>query len=348
MKRSILQWLAAPCMTAAVLLTSGCERRPLVDAGNTHYVRVYLDEQIKNVTTGFYNDNLDKPDYQTPDMLRVVLYDQLHNRIAAERYLRNRSVDARGVYFDGYIVAEPGDYRLLTYNFGTESTIIDQSHLFDGATARTNEISSVLRSSLSVRSDEEQQRIVYNPDHLFVDRNEEISLDYGPDIDTLRNADGDHFTAGSIVLSYYLQVRVKGAQWISSAVGLLSGMSGSATLYDGNARAEDPVTLYFEMKRGELRDDEAFIYTTFHTFGKLPDQNNELSITFDVRTTDGRALTTTIDITDKFSEPDAIEHQWLLLDQVLNIPEPEDPEGSGDGFFPEVDNWEDIETDIII
>ena len=348
MKRVLKRTGAAVILISVMVLSGRCTRRPLVDAGNTHYVRVYLDEEIKNVTTGFYNQALTKPDYQTPEILHVILYDQTNNRIAAERYLRDRKSDARGVYFDGYLVAEPGDYRLLTYNFGTESTIIDQHHLYHGAVASTNEIPTTLRSSLSSRADGEQERIVYGPDHLFVDRNEMFTLDYGTEIDTLRNAAGDHFTAGSIVLSYYLQIRVNGAQWISSAVGLLTGMSGSATLHDGNLRTEDPVTLYFEMERGGLDSGEPFIYTTFHTFGKLPDQDNQLSITFDVRTTDGRALTTTLDITDKFSEPEAVEHQWLLLDQVLTIPEPEEPEGSGEGFGPNVDDWEDIETDIII
>ena len=37
----------------AVLAAGGCVRRPLVDIENTHYVRVYLDEQLLNVTTGF-------------------------------------------------------------------------------------------------------------------------------------------------------------------------------------------------------------------------------------------------------------------------------------------------------
>ncbi len=346
MKRVTKRSFLAATLTATAILATQCERRPLVEAGNTHYVRVYLDEEIKNVTTGFYDPSLPTPEYATPDVLRVVLYDQKHNRTAAERYLRNRNTDARGTYFDGYIIAEPGDYRLMTYNFGTESTIIDQSHIYDGAMAYTNEISSVLKNSLSVRADEEE-RIVYVPDHLFVDRNETLRLDYGPDIDTLQNSAGDHFTAGSIVLSYYLQIRVKGAEWISSAVGLLSGMAGSATLHDGNGRSEDPVTLYFEMQRGGMDSSEPFIYTTFHTFGKLPDRNNSLAVTFDVRTTDGRALTTTLDITDEFSKPNAIDHQWILLEEVLVIPEP--PQDSdGDGFTPEVDDWEDIQTDIII
>lgn len=340
--------LAAFLPVLLCVLLAGCERRPLVDVGNTHYVRVYLDEELKNMTTGFYDPTLAKPEYKTPGMLRVVLYDAASGKVAAERYLRNRGTDARGDYFDGYIVAPQGSYRLLAYNFGTESTLIRNDHLYHGAEAYTNEISDALRSRLSGRASLEEEHIVYVPDHLLADRNDLLTTAYTMDIDTLRNASGDHFTAGSLVLSYYLQVRVKGIEWISSAVGLLTGMAGSAMLHSGAINEENPVTLYFEMQRGTTSaTDEAVLYTTFHTFGKLPDRSNELYLTFDVRTTDGRALTVTLDITDKFSEPDAVEHQWLLLDEVLTIPEP--PEGSdGGGFVPGVDDWEDIETDIII
>ena len=236
---------------------------------------------------------------------------------------------------------------MLSYNYGTESTLIRNDHLYHGAEAYTNEISDALRSRLSGRASLEEEHIVYVPDHLLADRNDLLTTAYTMDIDTLRHASGDHFTAGSLVLSYYLQVRVRCIEWISSTVGLLTGMAGSAMLHSRDINEENPVTIYFEMQRGPSTDaNEGFIYTTFHTFGKLPDQSNELYLTFDVRTTDGRALTVTLDITDKFSEPDAIDHHWILLDEVLNIPDP--PEGSGGGgFVPGVDDWEDIETDII-
>ena len=55
----------------------------------------------------------------------------------------------------------------------------------------------------------------------------------------------------------------------------------------------------------------------------------------------------TIAINEKFSEPDVLDYQWILLDEVRNSPEP--PEGSdGGGFGAGVDDWEDIEPDIII
>lgn len=147
-----------------------------------------------------------------------------------------------------------------------------------------------------------------------------------------------------------MQIRVKGMQYVSTAVSLLTGMSGSASLHDRSMHAGNPATLYFEMQRSDEKiarddDDTTIIYTTFHTFGKLPDAENSLEVSFDFITSDGRALSATIDITDKFSEPDAIEHQWILLDHIIEIPK---PVNGGGGFTPGVDDWGDINTDILI
>ncbi len=53
-------------------------------------------------------------------------------------------------------------------------------------------------------------------------------------------------------------------------------------------------------------------------------------------TTYGSKVTADLDITEKFSEPDAIDHNWLLIDGVIEIPDP--PESSG-GFSPGVTDW---------
>lgn len=347
MRGAVKHMLSVLVLLSAALFSTRCVRRPLVDIGNTHYVRVYVNEDLKNVTTGFYDESLVKPDYSSPEIMRVVLYDATDGRVVSERYLRSRGSDSRGNYYYGYVIAPPGDYRLLVYNFDTRSTVIRNDHIYEGAEAYTGEISEMLQNHLSTRADAGSERIVYVPDHLFVDRHDALSISYSQDVDTLLNADYDHFMAESVVKSYYLQVKVTGADHLSSAVGLLTGMSGSAMLNDGSIREDNPVTVYFDMIKGEpTAVDEAYIYTTFHTFGKLPDASNELSITFDIKTKDGRNLTTTLDITDKFSSPEAIEHQWILLDQILNIPDME-PSDEG-GFAPGVGEWEDIETDIVI
>lgn len=336
----------------AVLAAGGCVRRPLVDIENTHYVRVYLDEQLLNVTTGFYDESRKKPEYKRPDIMRVALFDPVTGTLVSERYLRGRGCDERGCYCDGYISAEPGEYRLLTYNFGTESTVLRNENDYTGVEAYTHGIAAHLYNLLPSRADKRiDENIVYTPDHLFVDSGERIRIPYTSHIDTLRNECGERFfTARSMVKSYYMQIRVKGMQYVSTAVSLLTGMSGSASLHDRSMHAGNPATLYFEMQRSDEKiarddDDTTIIYTTFHTFGKLPDAENSLEVSFDFITSDGRALSATIDITDKFSEPDAIEHQWILLDHIIEIPK---PVNGGGGFTPGVDDWGDINTDILI
>lgn len=333
------------------VLLAGCERRPLVDVGNTHYVRVYLDEELKNVTTGFYNENHARPEYESPDVLRVTLSDPTTDRVVAERYLRDLGRDERGNYYEGYVSVKPGRYNLLAYNFGTTSSILRGEHTYSDAEAYTNEIASHLLNNLPSRGDRSDERIVYDPDHLIVARCEGVEVPLRTYIDTLRTASGDYFMGQSIVKSYYLQIRVKGIQWVSSAVSLLTGVSGSARLHDGGVNEDDPVTLYIEMRRSDepsRMDDTAVIYATFGMFGRLPDTDNKLEVSFDFLTRDGRALSHEFDITSKFDEPDAVEHQWLLLDDEIEIPEPPEEPGSGGGFEPGVDDWEDVNSDIII
>ena len=65
-------------------------------------------------------------------------------------------------------------------------------------------------------------------------------------------------------------------------------------------------------------------------------------------TTYGQPYNITFNITEDFQSEDAIERQWLLLDYEINIPEPPPSTGSNGGFRPSVDDWDDIQTDIII
>ena len=50
------------------LLFTSCEHRPLVEQNNMHYVRIYLDEKLRNVNFGFYDETKKKPEYSTPQI----------------------------------------------------------------------------------------------------------------------------------------------------------------------------------------------------------------------------------------------------------------------------------------
>lgn len=351
----------------AVLVLASCERRPLEEMSNTHYVRVYVDEHLLNVTEGFYNESNIRPNYHTPQIVRIVLTDPQTGLTRADRYLRNQGDDERGHFYDGYIIADPGEYDLLAYNFDTEATLLENPNNFNAARAYTNEIASHLKTRLASRAGSAvegplNEKIVYDPDHLFVASAKGVNIPYSNRIDTLRTPEGGYFKAESVVKSYYLQVRVKGMRYVSSAVSLLDGMAGSAFITSREMCEDDPVTVYFEMSPGaessaagvravksgssDPASDEVLLYTTFGTFGNIPSAPNRLEITFDFTTVYGKPYYETFDITDIFATPDAVEHQWLLIDEVIEIPEP--PKNPGGGFNPGVDEWGDVNTDIII
>ena len=347
----------------ALAVLVACERRPLVDISNTHYVRVYINEEIRNVTHGFYNEEYARIPYESPDILRVILSDPETGNVKAERFLRDVGHDEKGTYYEGYIISDPGHYVLTAYNFDTETTVMSSVNNHNEAKATTNEIASHLRTKIPSRASkspssgksENIEKIVYDPDHLFVAHCKDVYIPYADELDTLRTPEGKHFSAETLVKSYYLQVRVKGMEYASSSVGLLTGMSGSSWVDGRGMDNNDNVTLYFELLEGEnpaagmvKSDDEGYatIYTTFSTFGKIPDAENELEITFDFITTYGKPYSATFDITGLFSTQEAMESQWLLLEHTIEIPEP--PKIEGGGFKPSVDDWKDVETDILI
>ncbi len=345
---------AALLSLVSALLLTACIHRPLEEMGNTHYIRVYVDDSIRNTTCRFYNDTLIRPDFRLPQAMRVTLNDCQSGAQLAESYLQHSGRDSRGYYLDGYLIADAGDYDLMIYNIGTESTNIRDNYNYSTATAYTNPIQSQLYSRIpqSVRA-HAQNKIVYMPDHLFVTARKKVTIPYTNAIDTLREQDGSFFEASTVVKSYYLQVRVKGIQYISAASALITGMAGSATLATQSMVETDSVRLYMEMDNYKAADsvNTAYIYTTFNTFGKLPKEMTCLSITFEFVTLDGRSQVETIDITGMFTTPMVRENQWIILDKEIVIdppPTPPTPGGNGGGFTPRVDKWDDIHTDIPI
>ena len=353
---------SAVLVICAILLVASCEKRPLLDMSNTHYVKVYVDEELLNVTKGFYEGNYARPTYKSPSIIRVTLSDPETGNVKAERYLRNHGTDEKGHYYDGYIIADPGEYKLMAYNFDTEVTIIGSGNNHYEINAYTNKIASHLYTKIPSRVKSQidegkgglTEAIVYDPDHLFVADCGQVRIPYVEHVDTLRTLEGTpHFYAESIVKSYFMRIKVKGAKYISSAVTLLEGIVGATMLNNRQPKEDNPVTLFLEMQATKdhvrLAEDETYLYTTFGMFGRTEIDDNLLEVTFDFVTTYGQPYSITFNITEDFKSEDAIDRQWLLLDYEINIPDPPPGTGSGDGGFkPSVDDWSDIETDIII
>lgn len=342
----LLSWM---CMLLVFGIFTSCEHRKLSDPYNGHYVRIYIDEQIKNVTYGFYDETRERPEYTRPRVLRVVLSDPVSNEIVSQRYLQTSGEDERGYYIDGYIAAEAGSYNLMAYNFGTERTKIRQEYSYNEMQAYTSPIpEAYYRYFPQIREEYAEDAIRYCPDHLHLALCQPVQIPRGVAIDTLRTADGKFFTAHSIVASYYLQIKIKGLNYISSAVSLLCGMAGSVSLCESSMNSDEPVNIFFDMNYTNVQciagdnKSSAILYATFNTFGKLPDEQNLYTLNFEFTRTDGSSQVESIDITSMFDEPIVKNERWILLETEIEIT----PPISSGGMTPGVDEWADVWTDI--
>ncbi|MBQ2858236.1 MAG: DUF5119 domain-containing protein [Bacteroidaceae bacterium] len=338
-----------------MFVLTGCEHRPLVELTNRRYIRIYLDEHIRNVSYGFYDETKKKPEYKTPKVLRVTLSNTTTGEVMGEDYLQESGTDERGNYIHGYVNVPPGTYNLLAYNFDTESTHVKYQNDYERMEVYTNPVSEELRNRLqSVRSVEESRAEVvrYEPDHFFVTTIDDVTLETVAGNDTIWAGHREHPVAESVVKTYYMQVNVKGVEHVRSAVALITGMAGSVTLHNRAMVTENPSTIYFNLRNGRAaskggEEITTIGYSTFNTFGKLPEVEGYIEITFEFHTTDDRVQTETIRVTDMFETEQVKEKQWIIIDKVIEIVPPEGAE-TGGGMSPGVSQWEQIEGSITI
>ena len=340
----------------AILFTAfSCEHRKLEDPQNTHYVRVYLDEQIKNVTCGFYDETNEKPVYERPSVMRAILSDPQTGKVISERVLRNHGADERGHYIDGHIVAPAGTYNFMVYELGSAVTLVEEPNNFYQMKAYTKPVSDYFLQYLpTTRTEIDEDNIVNTPDHLFHDVSYGLVLRGSHQIDTLKNESGDYFTAKSLALSYYIQVKIKGIEWVTSAVTLINGVAGSTYMRkSGEMVTSDPVHIFFGMnykdKKRSTSDDAmlATLYSTFNTFGKIDGIPTICTLSFEFIKSDGFTQVEKIDITDLFDTPLVKEKQWILLEHEIVITPPEGA-GSEGGMRPGVEEWTDVEAEIVM
>lgn len=314
-----------------------CQRRPLEDPDFFTKVKVKVNvNAISNVTCDVYNDKLPVQNIE-PTAMHVLFYDINDNSVAAESYITNVSSEVDGSRsLSGDIAILPGNYKMLVYDFGTESTIVRNYSNFYSAEAYTDLVESSIRSHFQAKAGESGM-IVNQPDHLVVASSEEENIPWHNDVYTI-------FTeAKSVVESWYVQIKVDGAEYISGAQAVLSGMVGSNHIATDSRQNEPQVSVWFELKKS---DDKGVpvICTVFNTFGRVPDATNKLDITFDIKTVDGKIVQKTYDISELFLSEDAVRHHWLLINETIKI---DPPSSTGGGSFdPKVEDWDNVETEI--
>ncbi|MGN0200186.1 MAG: DUF5119 domain-containing protein [Candidatus Cryptobacteroides sp.] len=331
----------AALLLVCTLLAGACQRRPFSSRNTGVNLVLKINTRIVN-----------QVDVALPANMRVGMYNPDNHSLSYADF-----VGPEG----GYISPEPGTYDILVYNFETESTILRGEDDFLKAEAYTNEISPYLKgqikplleqrrklrqerlaaSSVSeTAATDDEERVVYEPDHLFVGRVK------GQDIPRLLLEEGDReivieVDATSIVETWKIEIKgVQGAEYISSISAIISGQAASTYLYSGED-SDESVSVYFTMQTNRARtSDEGMIMGSFNTFGKKPGVESKLSLDVSITDSGGNTYDIHYDITSDFQ--DNPERVIVIEDDIKIDP----PSSGGGGFDPSVEDWDNVRTDI--
>ena len=331
----------AALLLVCTLLAGACQRRPFSSRNTGVNLVLKINTRIVN-----------QVDVAVPANMRVGMYNPDNHSLSYADF-----VGPEG----GYISPEPGTYDILVYNFETESTILRGEDDFLKAEAYTNEISPYLKgqirplleqrrklrqerlaaSSVSeTAATDDEERVVYEPDHLFVGRVK------GQDIPRLLLEEGDReivieVDATSIVETWKIEIRgVQGAEYISSISAIISGQAASTYLYSGED-SDESVSVYFTMQTNRARtSDEGMIMGSFNTFGKKPGVESELSLDVSITDSGGNTYDLHYDITPDFLDnPERV----IVIEDDISI---DPPSSGGGGFDPSVEDWDNVTSDI--
>lgn len=314
MKRILLYALMLLCV-----MTS-CKRRPLTTADYTVIVNIEIEKEIVN-----YEVEKD------PSLMRCVFYNADNGAFVTQAFLPPTG---------GQVSLVPmRSYDVLVYNFDTETTWIEDENWWDRIYASTSLIPDSFRTKLRSRAESkvDEENIVYDPDHLFVGRLEDVFI-------PARAVEAPTVVidlyAETVVETWIVEVEtVTGRENIGTIAGVVTGLAESNRIaFD--ERSRDYVSVYFD---NQTIDENGLLTGKFNTFGRNPESGvpQVLSLVFtDVA---GKGYVYNFDVSDQFVDN---PEQIIRLKFDIDIPKPETP-GDG-GFAPVVDEWEDVNTDIII
>lgn len=304
-----------------ITLTAGsCRRRPLVEIDNNVLLNITIGTDIVNY------------EVQTPpEMMRAIFFDSKTGDFVSHSFLPHHG---------GYVHLMPGrEYDILVYNFDTEATIIDGDYNLNYILAYTNLVPENIKSRLKGRAGKgEDEMIVYEPDHLFVGKLEDVYIPmrgYGMpafEID---------IHAETIVQTWIVEIdKVRGAEYVGAVSSVISGLADHNLIGRGE-QSYDEATVFFEA--ASLTKDGHF-YAKFNTFGRNALAGRKQVLSLVLTDTGGKSFCFNMDISKKFND-NPLQYILIKTDDIV-IEKPE--QTGGGGLAPSVDEWGEINTEIVI
>ena len=341
---------------------TGCQRRALEDMMERINLRVDVNiKAVASVTTHVYNEHIPIPDLNT-DMMRVMIYDPKTKNLLTQSFISNKSTSEDGSQvLTGELNISYGDYDMLVYNFDTPTTLVKGENNENTILCYTDALPPSVRAhylgmlasamKAGSKADDDPYAdldINYEPDHLLVAP--EYNLHVSPH-DTVVVI---HTEARTVVDTYYIQIRVKGMQFASSATAIISGLAPSRLMGLDEPVVDRPSAICFDLNKSiDTKYDEYqdVLCATFNTFGKIQDATSDLLVTFNVVDTGGNLQQKVVNLDEIFKSEDAVLRHWLLIEEIFEVDPPvgpENPSQSGGGFQPVVDDWQEEHGEIEI
>lgn len=337
------------CMAGVVLtvlmILSGCKRIPLYERTTT--VRLNLKLELKldleldlSVDTELDQEYAAKLNGKMPEYVEALFYDpETHD------LLSSHILPAEG----GLIEVPTGNYNLVVYSFGTESTQVGNLHHRLVAEAFTTDITKQMASKIfgmtvsggtSSKTDVrgyEDDPIIHEPDHLYVANENNVTI---PAFTGKEETVTIYAGASTILDVYSLEVLgLKGTENIEKVDAFITGQIRS-NYFGQPLRNDEAATLYTTMKPDVANSR---LYTVFGTFGKLPYATNNVYLDITVTDSGGGQYRYIYDVTDQFDDPDNTHHKLVIDGSDIDIP---DAAHGGGGFAPSVDEWENEIIDV--
>ena len=248
----------------------------------------------------------------------------------------------------GYVEIPVGKYNVITYNNDTEAVMFANVNDYAGHQAFTRE-GSVLGPALGSMAPPdlklagvEQERVVITPDMLWGYSEEDVAV-------VEMTTDGEEnkliLFPEDLVCHYTYEIRnVNNLKHAVMMCASLSGMSGRLTFSNKELHPEC-VTIPFEAK---IDRENSLITGEFYTFGHHTDNNVHKMLLY-VWMDDGQKLYFGADdedfnLTYQVDTAPNPKRVHLVVDG-LELPLPIE---DGNGFRPSVDDWTNVNEDIIM
>lgn len=315
MRRLYLYIIAAIMLMAS----ASCQRRPLTTADYMVILNIEIEKEIVNYEV-----------QKDPSLMRCIFYDSESGAFVTQAFLPPTG---------GQVSLIPSrEYDVLVYNFDTESTWLEDENWFHKIYASTSLIPDSFRTKLRSRATKgEEEDIVYDPDHLFVGRLHDVfiparSVDAPPVVLNVR--------CETVVESWILEAKtITGKENIGTVAAVITGLAESNRI-GPNERSEEFVSVYFD---NQVIDENGLLTARFNTFGWNKDITEPQILSLVFTDIAGKGHVYNIDVSNQFP---GNKEQIIRIETEIDIPE---PMTSGDGgFVPKVEDWGEINTDIII